>query len=91
MENKEIPSAKDCAIHGVTEEIKYFVSLVGIGFHPDTDFEEYLNYRGTKPRFGKRLIKTLNARLDECFDMCKKYDLDIYGISMEVVKPLINE
>jgi hypothetical protein len=33
-----IPSAKECAIYGVTEEIKWFSILLGIGFHPDTDF-----------------------------------------------------
>lgn len=38
----QIPSAKECALHGITEEIKYFVSIVGIGFNPDTSFHEYV-------------------------------------------------
>ena len=67
-----IPTAEDCALHGVTEELKYFVSKFGIGFHPDT-------------RYGKKL----DRRLEECFALCKKYNLDIYEISLQLIKPLI--
>lgn len=86
---KEIPSAKECAEHGVKEEIKYFVSLLGIGFHPDTDFKDYINAIDNGPHFFKSTAKLLNKRLDECFDMCDKYELDIYEIAMEVMKPLL--
>lgn len=83
---KEIPSAKECAEHGVKEEIKYFVSLIGLGFHPDTDFRHYsVNH----DMFSNREATKLNRRLNECFDMCEKYELDIYEITMEVMKPLL--
>lgn len=84
-----IPSAKECAEHGVKAEIKEFVSLIGIGFHPDTDFSDYVSNADDKPVFLKRTAKKLNTRLDECFDMCVKYNLDIYEISMEEMKPLM--
>lgn len=78
-----IPTAKESALHSVTEEIKYFVSLVGIGFHPDTDFE---HYAGNFELFSAKKARELNMRLTQCFAMCKKYDLDIYAIALNEVK-----
>lgn len=78
-------TAKECALHGVTEEIKYLVNKVGIGFHPDTEFSEYINSRGKKAFF-KYQVHELNARLAECWDLCDKYDLDLYGITLDVIR-----
>jgi hypothetical protein len=81
-----IPSAKECAEHGVKQELKSFYSTLGLAFHPDTDFADYISNADDKPIFSKRTAKKLNARLDECFDMCEKYELDIYGLAIEVSK-----
>ena len=83
---KQIPTAKDCALHGITEEIKYYVSLLGQGFHPDTDFADY-EING-KPAFKAKQAKSLNARLDEAFQMADKYELDVYEITIEVMKSI---
>jgi hypothetical protein len=84
----------ECAIHGVTEEIKFFVSIVGIGFNPDTDFADYVIVdapRGFEKLCSRRAAAQMNRRLNECFAMCEKYNLDIYEISLSIVQPLINK
>ena len=81
------PTAKECAIHGVTEEIKYFISITGIGFHPDTDFCDYIDKHTKQKWFIQREAARLNKRLDECHAMCEKYDIDIYEISHTIMKP----
>lgn len=78
-----IPSAKECALHGVTEEIKYFVYIVGVGFHPDNNFHEYVLGKNDLPLFTRKEAIQLDIRLDECISMCNKYDIDIYGITLQ--------
>lgn len=83
---KQIPTAKECALHGVTEELKKMTQDVGIGFHPDTDFNDYISVYTGKRLFFKKTAKVLNARLQECFDLANKYELDVYEIALSVRK-----
>ena len=83
-------AAKESATYGVTEQISEFISLVGIGFHPDTDFKDYVFTVSGEPIFNSQAIKKLNAQLQECFDLCTKYDLDIYEISLNLVQPILS-
>lgn len=84
-----IPTAKECALHGVKEQIKYFVAMLSIGFHPDTDFNDYVNIKTGRRIFSKPLAKRCNAQLEECFAMCEKYGLDIYEISLNAVNEIM--
>ena len=58
----------------------WFLQLLhfGINFHPDTYFEEHVNFEST-------LIATFNAYLDECHNLCNKLDLDIYEIAQNAL------
>lgn len=90
MEDKKIPTAEECAKHGVTEEIKFFISLIGLGFHPDTDFKDYISGKGQR-KINGHYVSKLNARLDEAFALCEKYNIDIYEICLDIIKPSIKE
>jgi hypothetical protein len=84
-----IPSAKECARHGVKRTIQYFVAITGLAFNPDNDFGDY-DY--IKPGHEHRdTLPVLDQMLQECHDMCDKYELDIYEISLEVMQPLIDQ
>ena len=85
---KKFEDAQACARHGVNEELKYFVLLTGLCFHPDTDFSEYVSLKTGKPIFSGRFAKELNGRLDECHAMCEKCGIDIYELSLNHIKPL---
>lgn len=81
--------AKRAALHGVTVEISFFVSLVGIAFHPDTRFQDYTFLNSQRKVFSAKECRNLNARLTECFDMCRIYSIDIYELSFNQIKPLL--
>lgn len=69
----------------------YHIEL-GAGFHPDTDFEDYVTTSGQDK--GKRMFtdeeaKMLNDTLSDCFEECKNYGVDIYGLALEIVNNAI--
>lgn len=77
---------KEAALYGVTEQLKEFITKIGRGFHPDDDFGDYINVNGDCSQiFTDEEIKTMNAQLQECHDMCEIYGLDIYGISLNLM------
>jgi hypothetical protein len=88
-ELQKIPSAKECVLYGINKELKYFVVLVGLAFHPDTDFTDYTKIPSGLPVFRGKFAKNLNSRLDECHALCTRYGIDIYELSLNHIKPLL--
>lgn len=66
-------------------EINKMVELVGGGFHPDTDFHDYVNKDGRKS-FNDDRCNTLNEVLDDLFEEFNKSGECIYGYSIDVLK-----
>lgn len=67
---------------------------LGIGFHPDTDFEDYIFKQGEKEgkkAFTKQEAEELNKTLAECFEQCKKEGADIYRIALKKANPLLQK
>lgn len=64
---------------------------LGIGFHPDTNFNEYITSKNNKRVFTKSEAEELNNTLAECFEQCDKLKLDIYGLALEVCEPLLKQ
>lgn len=58
---------------------------LGIGFHPDTDFFNYVD-ENDKPVFSKDEAHLLNESIKKCFKKCKDLGLDIYGITLSAFK-----
>jgi hypothetical protein len=74
----EIRSPED-----VTEFVKLLVAE-GLNYHPDDDFENYINIETGEPSYtsGEALLRNrLNA---QCFEVCESAGADIYDISMEI-------
>jgi hypothetical protein len=63
--------------------IKDINPVLGLGFHPDTPFEEYINLTTREPSFDPNQAEELNAMLDRAFDICDAADEDIYLIGMK--------
>jgi hypothetical protein len=60
---------------------------LGKGFHPDTDFEDYVIIGGQEE--GKRFFtdeeaKMLNDTMSDAFEECKNHGVDIYEIALEI-------
>lgn len=79
------------------QDVKNFLHHVifdldlGMGFHPDNTFQDYVEFKTGKPTFTKRESGRLNCGLSSCFKYCEKNDLDIYGIGLEIMQPLIDK
>lgn len=56
-----------------------------ISFHPDDDFEQYVNDQTHQYVFSDNEARHYNYTMKECFDVCEKYNRDIYQIGCSVL------
>lgn len=64
------------------------ISYLGWAFHPDDSMTEYF-YRDTgEPSYTPEEAQRLDLLMDEAFDFCEQYGVDIYEFSMEISKEL---
>lgn len=70
------------------EEVKsFFISLIeeeNLNFHPDEDFNNYINLDSKLPTYTDEEAMRLNGLLEKCFEICEKERIDIYNLSMEI-------
>lgn len=52
----------------------------GINFHPDTDFNEYVNVKTDEKSFTLEEAANRNNLMENCFKVCKDAGVDIYNI-----------
>jgi len=57
-----------------------------VNFHPDTDFNEYINLETLELTFTKFEALRLNILMNDCFEICEAYAEDIYEIAIKVFK-----
>jgi hypothetical protein len=57
----------------------------GINFHPDDDFNDYINLKTKKQSYTKQAAKHRNKLMNQCFAVCKKNNVDIYDTMLEVM------
>lgn len=56
----------------------------GLNYHPDDDFNNYINLDTHEPSYIPEEAQIRNDLNDQCFEICEKYNADIYNISMEI-------
>jgi len=76
---KDIKTLKD-----VTTFAKELVKE-GVSFHPDDDFNDYVNLDNKTPTYSKKEADFRNKLMDKCFKICKKEGVSIYDIMMEIL------
>jgi hypothetical protein len=81
--------ANRAASHGVVIELCFFVSLVGVAFHPDIDFRRYVHAVNGKSLFSWKGAARLNGRLQECHRLCELYEIDIYKLANATIEPIL--
>lgn len=71
------------------EDVKSFAFLLKtvhkLNFHPDEDFEDYVDYKTNQPSFTPEQCKTYNEAMEKCFDVCETNGVDIYELMGEVL------
>lgn len=77
---------KDSHIKSVEDVKAFFNHLVDerkLNFHPDDDFADYISYEDKTPSFAKEEVSMYNRLMEESFDVCNNYNMDIYDIGFD--------
>jgi len=70
-----------------TDDAKAFAKQLiteGVSFHPDDDFNDYINFKGNKPCYSEQDADLRNALMSKCFIVCEKEGVEIYDLMLEV-------
>jgi len=73
-------------IHSV-DDVKSFAKQIiseGVSFHPDDDFNDYVNLADNKPCYSKQDADLRNIVMSECFVVCDVKGVDIYDVMLEI-------
>jgi hypothetical protein len=73
-------------IEDVTRFFKYLAEERRVLFHPDDDFECYVNIETGEPTFTPDECKVYNSAMQQCFEVCEAEGVDIYLIGLETLK-----
>ncbi len=69
------------------DDIKLFAKQIineGVSFHPDDDFNDYVNLKSNAAIYTKEEAEKRNELMNRCFVLCDKEGFDIYGIMLSV-------
>jgi hypothetical protein len=81
-------------IHSITDVETFFTwceSDQKLIFHPDTAFEDYHHALTGEPVYTEQQAHILNQKLEDCFQICRISDIDLYEIAFDVHNRLKNE
>lgn len=76
---KQIKTTKD-AVAFAKQLIKE-----GVNFHPDDDFNNYINLETQEPTYTKAEANFRNELMNQCFAVYEKNGVDVYDTMSEVV------
>jgi hypothetical protein len=62
----------------------------GVSFHPDDLFEDYINMKTGEPCYTADEAKLRNLLMEQAFEVCKKEDVDIYEVGMDLFMKMFN-
>jgi hypothetical protein len=71
------------SLENVTEFVTQLVAE-GLNYHPDDDFENYVNIETGEPSYTPDEVALRNRLNAQCFEVCESAGADIYDLSMEI-------
>ena len=69
------------------EDVKEFFQCLldeDLNFHPDNDFNDYINGQTRLPTYNKAEVQIRNDLLDQAFIICDQSNVDIYELCCEI-------
>lgn len=66
----------------VTAFLIVCIDYIGLGFHPDTDFCDYINIVTKERIFTDKVANHFNDKMSKAFEYCNANGLDIYEIAL---------
>jgi len=85
MNLRKIENMKD-----VNTFLDYCIDYLGLGFHPDDNFAYYSDLQG-KMCYSESEANKLNGLMSESFTICENNNIDLYGICIDKIQPLIKQ
>ena len=73
-------------LEDVTRFFKYLAEKRKVAFHPDDDFECYVNIEPGEPPCPPEECREFNAAMQQCFQVCQSVGEDIFLIGLETLK-----
>lgn len=73
------------SIQDVTTFFHHLILEENLNFHPDEDFRNYVLLDTGLSSYTEEEAELRNHLLDECFDVCERYQADIYQIGIEIL------
>jgi hypothetical protein len=67
-------------------DVKTFAKQIiaeDVSFHPDDDFNVYVNFKENTPYYSKQEADIRNNLMSMCFEVCEKEGVDIYDLMLE--------
>ncbi len=73
-------------IHSPKDIVAFAKILIseGTNFHPDNDFNDYINLETQQPTYTKTEADFRNELMKQCFSVCNQNGIDIYDTMSEV-------
>lgn len=84
MQVQDINTTQD-----VQRFFEYIVFDLGINFHIDTPFSDYVYNYNDKPCFSKREALRLQVMMEKSFEVCESQNVDIYEIALDTLQSFI--
>ena len=78
----------DMEIKTIEDVKKFFQYLSGerkVIFHPDDDFEQYVNMETLERTFTPEECDKFNVMMQKCFEVCEAEGEDIYLVGIETL------
>lgn len=76
----EIKTLKD-----VKTFVKHLVQVEKLSFHPDDDFNDYIQCESKMPFYSEKEANLRNRLMDDCFKVCEAKGKDIYSFILPIV------
>ena len=77
-------------IQDVQKFFEHIVFDLGINFHIDTPFSDYVNYSDNKAMMSKREAIRYEVMMSKAIDICNANGVDEYEIALNTLESFIN-
>jgi hypothetical protein len=72
-------------ISDVEQFAKHLVQVEKLSFHPDDDFKDYLT-NSNQPFYTAQEAELRNKLMNDCFEVCEREKVDVYGVVLSILK-----
>ena len=77
-------------INDVKEFATHLVQIEKLSFHPEDDFNDYVNIKTREAFYTKEEAQKRNYLMNKCFHICEKLNVEIYEILLPIIqKPFL--